>query len=184
MSRILVAGIEGIDPTKFRKPDEPTSNDMSFLNKPNGCLWGSTLLHDDLYKSDWLRWVDGENFHVELYKNGISFTLYKKARICTVDSLESYLELIREYGILDTMNSMPDYKKYTVDWIELTKHYDAFHLTEDAFWNLRMLPSTITYNDGAFISLKDFYSYDCETWIMFNLECINKGSIMNHNNLI
>ena len=101
-----------------------------------------------------------------------------------MDSLESYLELIREYGILDTMNSMPDYKKYTVDWIELTKHYDAFHLTEDAFWNLRMLPSTITYNDGAFISLKDFYSYDCETWIMFNLECINKGSIMNHNNLI
>ena len=47
MSRILVAGIEGIDPTKFRKPDEPTSNDMSFLNIPIGCLWGSTLLHDD-----------------------------------------------------------------------------------------------------------------------------------------
>ena len=29
--------------------------------------------------------------------------------------------------------------------------------------------------------MADFYDYDCETWIIFNYDIINQGSIINHN---
>ena len=72
------------------------------------------------------------------------------------------------------------YNRLVINWDKLSKDYDAFHLTEDAFWSMRLPwdPDELTDVDGNY--LENFYSYDCETWIIFNLECINEGSILNH----
>ena len=96
--RIVVAGIKEIDESKFRTITDPLPKgkcDMSFLNKPNGCLWGSTMTPNDYYLSDWLRWVSEENFHIEKYEAGaISFTLKKKAKVCEISSVEDYKNLM------------------------------------------------------------------------------------------
>jgi hypothetical protein len=66
-----------------------------------------------------------------------------------------------------------DSDRYCLDFEKISKEYDAFHLTEKAFYELR-LPI-----DEGFYKLKyeDFYNYDAETWIIFNLNAINKGSV-------
>ena len=67
--RILVAGIDKIDPSKFRKPMNEMKNVFSVMNKPEGCLWGSTYTPDAAYPSDWIRWVQDECYEVEKYNH-------------------------------------------------------------------------------------------------------------------
>ena len=184
MRRILVAGITEIDESKFRSATDKIPEgyyDISYLNKPNGCLWGSTMTPNDYYLSDWLRWVSEEEFHVEKYEVGaISFVLKKKARVCEISSVEDYKNLMKKYfkkkyryKLFDRDNTK------IIDWEMLSRDYDAFHLTKKAFLEMR-LPWDRDLLKDEDIYLGDFYSYDCESWILFNLDCINKGSIMNH----
>ena len=180
MGRILVAGISEIDPNKFNSPHIKTSTkDFTYLNKPNGCLWGSTFLPNGHYPSDWIRWVCGENFHVDSYKEAISFTLKRNARICTIYTVEDYKNIMKKYSLIN--NVYYTLKEKMIDWDKLSHDFDAFHLTESAFWTMRMGSFDDNFVDDEGFQLKDFYSYDCESWILFNLECINKGSILNHN---
>ena len=183
--RILVAGIKEIDESKFRRTTDALPNgicDMSVLNKPNGCLWGSTMTPNDYYLSDWLRWVSEEEFHIEKYEAGaISFTLKKKAKVCEISSVEDYKNLMKKYFKKKYKNEPYDRNNAKIiDWEMLSRDYDAFHLTENAFWKMRLPwdPDILKDEDGIY--LENFYSYDCESWILFNLDCINKGSIMNH----
>lgn len=184
MPRILVAGIDEIDYLKFNTPDKVVDGklDVSFMNKPNGCLWGSTMLHNDYYLSDWLRWVLNEGFYPEKYCKGISFTLKKKARICTIDTVEDYRNVARKYSTAkyDKEQLQSRFRKRIIDWKKLSRDYDAFHLTEGAFWKMRLPFDESILKDENGNYLENFYSYDCESWILFNLDCINRGSILNH----
>lgn len=181
MSRILIAGIKEIDRDLFCSPnmEKPFMRDMSYLNKPNGCLWGSTLLYNEEYPSDWLRWTAQEDFYLDKYNGtGLSFKLSKKARICTIDSVESYKNLMKKYA-KDRDGICILYEK-VIDWVKLAQDFDAFHLTKFAFDEMRLarFSSELICEDGS--RLCDFYSYDCESWIIFNLDCINWGSVLNH----
>lgn len=42
------------------------------------------------------------------------------------------------------------------------------------------LPFEQLYTRNTHKLMADFYDYDCETWIIFNYDVINQGSIMNH----
>lgn len=184
MARILVSGITEIDPSKFNSPINREVNDeydMSYLNKPNGCLWGSTKVYDKWYMSDWLRFVSDEDFYVEKYQKAIGFTLKKKTRICTINTVEDYRNIMKRYSKkkfkdkpLDRFNSL------VIDWEALALDYDAFHLTKIAFLRMRLPLNSNLLRDDNGNRLENFYSYDCETWILFNLDCINKGSILNY----
>lgn len=188
MSRILVAGISEIDLSRFNNPADKLIEEVciiSYLNKPNGCLWGSTMTPNAEFLSDWVRWVWQEDFHIGKYKKGISFTLKKKSRICTIDTPEDYKNMMKTYSKL--MYTEGEYRNSSVnrriiDFKKLANDYDAFHLTESAFWEMRfpLFRRGDWYRDEEGIEFGDFYSYDCETWILFNLDCINKGSILNH----
>lgn len=178
MGRILVAGISEIDSNKFNGCN---NGRFTRLNKPNGCLWGSTYTPNKIYLSDWIRWVVDEDFHVDKYKEAISFTLKKNARICTIDTLEDYKNLMKKYSLIDNNYYQIGIKEKIIDWNKLSIDFDTFHLTESAFWTMRMGMFDDGFVDDEGFQLKDFYSYDCESWILFNLECINKGSILNHN---
>lgn len=184
MSRILTAGISEIDLSKFSLPSERVQDkyDMSYLNKPNGCLWGSTMLHNEEYLSDWLRWVSSENFQIERYRKAISFTLKRKTKVYTIDIPEDYRNLMKRYSKRKYSNEpLSKFNIKVIDWIKLSKDYDAFHLTRKAFWLMRLPYGTDILRDADGGYMENFYSYDCETWIIFNLDCINKGSIFNHN---
>lgn len=173
--RILTAGISVLEKEKFK--DSSYDADY-FLNKPRGFIWGSTLIkRDGKAYSDWARFVENEQFHPKKYTNGISYTLHKKAKICTISCEEDYLDLMDNYSI-EYKNYIPD--KVYIDFKKLSKDYDAFHLTEDAYYRMRIIYPPIYRRNIPHRMLADFYSYDCETWIIFNYDIINQGSIMNH----
>ncbi len=183
-ARILVAGRSEICRELFNDPEAYGSHiadRLSCINKPAGCLWGSTLLHNGGYPSDWLRWVASEGFMLNKYSSmAVSFKLSRKAKICTIDTVEDYHRLMRKYAKPKYENSEYSslFKEKVIDWKKLSKDYDAFHLTEWAFWEMRLpLSNILECEDGS--ELCDFYSYDCESWILFNLDCINWGSVIN-----
>lgn len=184
MTRILTAGITEINPLKFDSPYKriQAGYDMSYCNKPNGCLWGSTMLHNEKYLSDWLRWVSSEDFHIGKYRKAISYTLKRKAKVYTIDTPEDYRNLMRKYSKKKYSNEpLSEFNTKVIDWIKLSMDYDAFHLTKKAFWLMRLPYGTDILKDEDGNYMENFYSYDCETWIIFNLDCVNMGSIFNHN---
>ena len=199
--RILSAGITELDPEKFNL----NSNEKAFfLNKPSGYLYASTMFTvDGNISSDWIEWVKCEDFHKDKYKNTISYTLQKKSKIFTVDGISDYTDLLKRYGKVKQL-AENHYILY-IDFPKLAQDYDAFHLTLDAFYKLRMFrfyfeqidfqiqkiflriarlhckdSETKSRINRISLRVEDFHSYDCETWIIFNLDCIHKGSIMNH----
>ena len=173
--RILTAGISVLEKEKFKD----ASYDVDyFLNKPRGFIWGSTLVkRDGKAYSDWIRFVENEGFHPKKYNNGISYTLHKNAKICTISCEEDYIDLMDNYSI-GYENDVPN--KVYIDFKKLSEDYDAFHLTEDAFCVMRLMYFDL-FTRTTHKIMADFYSYDCETWIIFNYNIINQGSIMNHN---
>ena len=176
--RILTAGISILEKEKFKDRSYDTDK-AYFLNKPRGFIWGSTLIkRDGKAYSDWIRFVENEQFHHKRYTNGISYTLHKNAKICTISCEEDYLDLMDNYFIEYKDDDISD--KVYIDFEELSEDYDAFHLTEDAFWEIRLMYFDL-FTRTTHKVMADFYSYDCETWIIFNYDIINQGSIMNHN---
>ena len=176
--RILTAGISVLEREKFKDSSNYDIDKAYYLNKPRGFIWGSTLIkRDGKAYSDWIRFVENEQFEPKKYTNGISYTLHKNAKICIISCEEDYLDLMDNYFIEYKDDDISD--KVYIDFEELSEDYDAFHLTEDAFWELRM-PYDISFHE---LNYSDFYSYDAESWIIFNPDCINEGSIFYHNNI-
>lgn len=177
--RILTAGISVLEREKFKDSSNYDIDKAYYLNKPRGFIWGSTLIkRDGKVYSDWIRLLENEQFHPKKYTNGISYTLHKNAKICSISCEEDYLDLMDNYSI-EYKGDIP-WKAY-IDFKKLSKDYDAFHLTEDAFYKMRIIYPPIYRRNIPHRMLADFYDYDCETWIIFNYDIINQGSIINHN---
>lgn len=170
--KIITMGIDSIDKSKFRTDGE------IFLNKPRFGLWGSSRKQIGYNKkwSGWLDFVAGENFYSDKYHKGIMYNLHKNAKVYEIYNYEDYINMLDNYGYIDYSSIYPE---MYIDWNKFAKDYDAFHITEDAFYELRFLYCHVVDDNGNEIRIKDFYSYDCETWIIFNLDCINQGSIVN-----
>jgi hypothetical protein len=173
MQRILHLGAKELDLTK----EINVTSSETILNKPNfgsNCLWGSSLikLPGGGVSSSWKEYVSG-NYDNKDFNYGISFTLHRNSKILEIDSLDDYIEIMKKYSYSHTLG-------YCLDFKEISKDYDAFHLTENGFWSLRMRLDSVLYN----LKYDTFYSYDAESWIIFNMNCINKGSILNHNNVV
>lgn len=173
MVRILTLGAKQLDYN--RKID---ITEIS-LNKPvvtNNCLWGSTMikLPGGKITSSWKNWVYC-NYDGMDYKYGISFKLHRNSKILEIASMDDYINIMEKYKIKNVYSD-----KYSLDFVKISKEYDAFHITEDAFWKLRMPMDSDFYK----LKYEDFYSYDAESWIIFNLDSINRGSTLYHNNIV
>ena len=78
--RILTAGISVLEKEKF-KDSSYDSDKAYYLNKPRGFIQCSTLIkRDGKAYSDWIRYVENNQFQPEKYTNGISYTLHKNAK--------------------------------------------------------------------------------------------------------
>ena len=174
MVRILHLGAREID---FNRPECEILN-LTSQNKPIGnILWGSSLikLPGGKVNSSWKDYVSGDYIEKDS-RYGVSFTLNRKTKILEITDLYDYLLVMEKYSCF----IYPNDNKRCLDFVKISKDYDAFHLTEDAFWELRSPIGGPLYD----LKYADFYSYDAESWVIFNLDCINKGSILNHNNIV
>lgn len=162
--RILTAGIKELDREKFK------TDGKIMLNKPFYGLYGSTATY--LYGKLWSSWLDfvvGSEYSIDKCINrGVTYTLHKNAKIYTIDNIDDYLNLLKDYPIME-------YDKKGVNWDKFKIDYDAFHLTLNGFYDLRLILDD--YRDNC--RIQDFYAYDAETWIIFNFDCINLGSVRN-----
>lgn len=97
--RILTAGISVLEREKFK--DRSYDFDKAYyLNKPRGFIWGSTLQkRNGNAFSDWIRFVEDSQYWPKKFTQGISYTLHKNAKICTVASVEDYLDLMDNYSL-------------------------------------------------------------------------------------
>lgn len=168
--RILTTGIRELNKNIFKScGKEPELNKPS----PGSCLYGSTLIKKDgCWYSDWMRFT-GLDYTDKFFNYGISYTLNKSVKISDLNNLEDYLNLMKYYKYTNLY-------KNQIDFYNLSKDFDAFHLSEDAFWSLRFPFLNDTYYTLKENNYDNMYSYDAETWIIFNLDCINEGSIFNH----
>lgn len=177
MRRILHLGAKELDLNKIVNVTGTNLNKPSF---GSGSLYGSTLikLPGGRVNSSWKEYVSNDYTSKDC-NFGVSFTLNKKSKILEIANLDDYLNIMQKYKIEEYANR----GEYSLDFAKISKEYDAFHLTEDAFYSMRLPfgdePEAILYD----LKYDDFYAYDAETWIIFNLNAINKGSILNHNNV-
>ena len=179
MERILTVGMQKLDEEKFTPPvsiDEEIDGSYQ-INKLNGCLWGSTCIDGKMgLTSAWLEFA-AENFNMKGDNECISFVLKDAVRILTIDSRNDYLALPDKYFI-DWCNGnfqIPIDRK-VINWKAVSEDYDAFHLTYNGILELRnrnLFHPLV--KDGN--NLSTFYSWDVESWVIFNLDCIDKESI-------
>ncbi|HAU88597.1 MAG TPA: hypothetical protein DCW90_24920 [Lachnospiraceae bacterium] len=190
MARILTAGITELEESKFQPI---TNGDSIMLNKPSGGLWGSTYTPDEDYPSHWIDWCVGEQWRVENFGIGVSYELKSESKVIELAEVSDYLNMMDTYGmILNPINgklidigSLGAYFEYIRSFInfeKLSRDYDAFHLTKDAFYKMRMgmFTDNLHMNRMKQLRCADFYSYDCETWIIFNFDSIDQASIQHH----
>lgn len=174
--KILSAGIDEIN---FNIYTESFNGRMTVLNKPSNALWGSTYTPREYYQSDWIRWCINEDFNIDKYSHGVIYNLHKSARILDISNPDDYKNKIidKDYLMEDTTILSSSTKLLIIDWDAVARDYDAFHLSRDAVWNMRYGMDF----DNNKIKYKDFYAWDAESWVIFNKDCINKGSIQNVN---
>ena len=167
MHRILTLGNKQID---YNRIINATSVE---LNKPNfgsDVLWGSTLIKypNGTASSSQKKFVSREEYAEKDYNYGVSFTLHRNSKILCINSLNDYIQYMHKYPYYDNYRN-----KYNLDFTKISKEYAAFHLTEDGFYSLR-LPLARNFSK---LNYEDFYWWDAESWIIFNLNAINKGSV-------
>lgn len=167
--RLLSAGIDRIDKTLFCNVDNP-----DYRNKPShGGLWASTF--DRQRKtSSWLEWVKDANYHLDRYGHCISFKLKKSAKVYYLNTVSDYTNLLDVYGYdYKPFHETPSQK--SIDFVKLSEDYDALYIGEELIFDYELRYASLSSG------INGFYCYDVDTWLIFNLECINMGSVMNHN---
>ena len=179
MKRILSLG------RKELKLDREIKVTGMFFNKPDhdsSCIWGSTLikLPGGKNTSYWKEYVTNEEFLPKDFNYGVSFTLKRNSKILQITDIDDYIAAMEKYKIREIYDI-----RYMLDFVRISKDYDAFHLTQDAFLSMRTSYSFTKH--GKILrdyNYEDFNVYDAESWIIFNTNVINRGSILNHNNIV
>lgn len=137
--------------------------------KPIGGLWASPKGS----QFGWKPWCESEDFHVERLKDSFIFQLDKKAKICTIDSLNDLMNLPTQ-NLLDA----DGYTRITLrrsletdllfnrfiplDFEKIAKKYDAIYLTWKGQCETRYSIS---------VSL---YGWDCESVLILKPKHIHE----------
>ena len=169
--KIATLGLGTIDINKF-------DFDGSFspeMNRPNFGMFGSTLIKTKYgYTTDWFEYICKIQYDIDRYETGFLYELKENTKIYTMDSEEDYVNLLTS-RYRKVTKLYKDKQLLSVDWDLVAKDFDAFHLTKEGYLNLRSLSPVFYMGDRICVS--DFSSYDCETWILFNLNCIDENTI-------
>lgn len=118
--------------------------------KPFGGFWSSPI--GDSYYT-WELWNQTSNF-IEDIQNQPRFEFELKAttRVLTIDSINSYKELLKNYGV--TSRIIP--REKTINWEQLTNDYDAILVLISKCSELYFL----------------LYGWDCDSLLVLNPDCV------------
>lgn len=169
--KIATLGVGRIDINKFHK----TGKFSPDLNRPEFGLFGSTLIEvDGNQTTDWFEYIKKIKYDMERYSHGYEYELIPEAKILTIDTERDYVDLLSSrYRLINEM-----YKNKTLislDWNKISEDFDVFHLTKQGYEKLKTLG--FIFGQSKDINISNFSSYDCETWILFNLDCINDDTV-------
>lgn len=107
---------------------KPLSEEPNCLNKPQGGLWGC-------HGTEWYDWCQAEGFRC--YPKYIEWELDKSAQVLVLNDLSDLDWVQDKYGadekITDTWK--------IIDWIKVSKDYDAVEVTEYAAYDLHLASS-------------------------------------------
>ena len=113
-------------------------------------------------------------YDIERYEYGYSYELKETAKILIINTEKDYVDLLNsKYRLMTKMYK--DKTLLSIDWNLVSQDYDALHLTKQGFQLLRSLSSIFLLDKD--ICVADFSAYDCETWVLFNLDCIDEDTI-------
>ena len=151
----LVYGKGCYNPSKFKKVRNPKYFDPILLKPETGGLWSSPK--KSLW--GWKDWCDSEMFIKGWgFSCGFKFKLKKSAKIYVINSIKDFEQLSKRFKIFVPGRIV---EKYCIDWEELSLEYDGLFLTYEGYLDFR--------NNSRI----EFYSWDCESLIIFNLDCIS-----------
>jgi len=134
------------------KPIEKDNFTVLYYQPKGVGLWTST--YSKKYGSDWIRWCVGEKFKEFTKKSLMTLIIPDDdAKIFTIDSLDDLKYLIDRFP--EKVPKMPYLTSF--DFYELSKWYDAIHLTEKGQWETRF-------------SQPSLYGWDCESTLWFRMK--------------
>lgn len=139
-------GSDSYNPLKFKK-----IKNVEYFNKPYGGLWTSPVNSNH----SWKDWCIAEDFRVNSLNKSFQLVLNKDARIATIQyKLDLFnLPLIKNKMLSST------FMQLQLDYKEISKEFDAIHLTAEGERNTRF---------SMEISL---YGWDCESVLILNKNC-------------
>jgi hypothetical protein len=133
---------EELNPESFR----PVVN-RQFV-KAGGGLFTST--YNEEYGSDWVQWCLGNDFCVpeaELW-TGYILTPSIDAKVLTVDSFDDLHKVHKEYkSQVDGPPAVQDLLGRYLDFEQMAKDYDAFHVTQKGEWATRYTHPLSKFDD-------------------------------------
>lgn len=149
----LVYGMGCYNPSKFKSPINQEF--PGFFKPKTGGLWSSP--EKSLW--GWKDWCDSEMFYKGWgFSCGFKFKLKKNAKIYVIDSIQDFDQLPKRFKL-----SVSRWigEEYDIDWEKLSSEYDGLLLTYKGYLefrsNMRM----------------GFSTWDCESLLIFNLDCIS-----------
>ena len=134
-------------------PDKFESIKNCNFVKPRGGLWASPK--DSPF--GWKYWCQNEDFHTEELKDSFRFTLDKKAKILTIDSLKRFLLVNIAYAQAEIV-----FGHIYLDFEKIAKKYDAIYLT----WK-GQCETRYSYPTGL-------YGWDCESILILKPNYIHE----------
>lgn len=140
---------------------EPVRNDFH-PQKPGGGFWSSTFLGYSVKGvSDWFRWTKYEMPHKPDHRIHLLIP-HEDARILVIDTRADLVEFLATYDSMD--REVPAYGQNDVDWIALSRDFDAVHLT---------LSGSRALHHGN----PNFNSWDTEStvWLKWGFKSIEAG---------
>jgi hypothetical protein len=148
-------------------PNKVIQNKQGYIgSKPDKGLWGSRINA----KWGWKDWCKSEGYSQRFgLKFGFKFRLKSSARIFVINSLSDYLRMPEKY-LISYQEQFDDKKYICIDWEKLSIDYDGLLLTYDGYCEISDLLD-IPERDGIY--RKSFNSWDCETLLVFSLDCIS-----------
>lgn len=138
------------------------------LNKAGGGLWTST--YNENYGSDWLQWCTVESWGFG--NDGIfpcwTLEVDPKAKILIIQNVEQLAWFYKLYGKKLTY----DLDLMKLDFVEISKEYDAVHLTK--------IGERLTRHSRPY----DLYGWDCEStfwlnWVFTEVKALGNRTFKN-----
>jgi hypothetical protein len=126
----------------------------SHYNKPVGGLWGCR-------GEEWREWCESEEFCLDRLEKHFFFKLKKGSKVYRVRTKKDFLYLFNKYS--NHRKYKPGYQSClgTIDFIEMSKDYDAVEVVGDIVYKLRF---------GCDEDHKGLYAWDVPSICVLNVD--------------